>query len=103
MGEVLGLGVTHGPYVLYPEDAMANILKRRLGSAEVPDELKDPASWPEAMQREWADDEGLAAAHGHRMQLVEGFRRVRAKLDDCREFAFSPQRGPVNSTIALLR
>ena len=82
MGEILGLGVTHGPYVLYPEDAMANILKRRLGSPQVPEELKDPASWPMRMQEEWADDEGLAAAHEHRMKLVEGFRRVRAKLDE---------------------
>lgn len=82
MGEVLGLGVTHGPYVLYPEESMANILKRRLGSPQVPDELKDPASWPERMQQEWGDDEGLAAAHDHRMKLVEGFRRARARLDE---------------------
>jgi len=82
MGEILGLGVTHGPYVMYPEDSMANILKRRLESPNVPDELKDPASWPKAMQEEWGDDEGLAAAHVHRMKLVEGFRKTRAKLDD---------------------
>ncbi|MEE8517825.1 MAG: extradiol ring-cleavage dioxygenase [Dehalococcoidia bacterium] len=82
MGEVLGLGVTHGPFVMYPAENMANILKRRLESPNVPDELKDPASWPEAMQKEWGDDEGLAAAHVHRETLIEGFRRTRARLDD---------------------
>ena len=82
MGEVLGLGVTHGPFVLYPEESMANILKRRLTSPDVPEELKDISSWPEGMQKEWGDDEGLTAAHEHRMQLVEGFRRARAALDE---------------------
>jgi hypothetical protein len=85
MGEILGLGVTHGPYVLYPEDSMANILKRRIQARDLTEDYKDPANWPEAMRKEWGDDEGLAAAHTHRMQLVEGFRKARAALD-----AFKP-------------
>ena len=85
MGEVLGLGVTHGPYVLYPEENMANILKRRLQSGDLTEDYKDPANWPQAMQEEWGTDEGLSSAHSHRLRLVEGFRKARATLD-----AFNP-------------
>ncbi|MBM3940586.1 MAG: extradiol ring-cleavage dioxygenase [SAR202 cluster bacterium] len=82
MGEVLGLGVTHGPYVLYPEAGMAGILRRILMSPKTPAHLKEPSAWPEPMRREWGEDQGLSAAHEHRMRLVEGFRRARKALDD---------------------
>jgi hypothetical protein len=81
MGEILGLGVSHGPFVLYTEDSFNGLLKRGLAREGTPPELRDPRNWPEPMQREWADDEGLAAAYRHRAQLVDGFRRVRKVLD----------------------
>lgn len=81
MGEILGLGVSHGPFVLYNEESFTGLIWRRLASQSTPAELHDPQNWPEPMRREWGDDEGLAAAYRHRAQLVEGFRRVRAILD----------------------
>ena len=81
MGEILGLGVTHGPYVLYPEASMANFLRRNLASPKTPPELRDPRNWPAGMQAEWGDDEGLKSAYTHRQQLVDGFRRTREVLD----------------------
>src|ERR1700730_11720965 len=83
MGEILGIGVTHYPGLIQPDQQMAGLLDRTLNSDQVPEELKDPARWPEPMRREWADP--LAAAGEHRRRLVGGFRKVREALD-----AFAP-------------
>src|SRR2546430_7542450 len=83
MGDILGIGVTHYPGLIQPDRQMAGLLDRTLKSAQVPEELKDPARWPEPMRKEWADP--LAAAKEHRKRLVGGFRKVREALD-----AFDP-------------
>ena len=81
MGEVLGLGVTHGPFVIFPPEELPIIWPRSLKKAGVPEDLQDPANWPDALRAEWGDDEGLGAAIRHHTSLVEGFRQVRAALD----------------------
>src|SRR5439155_590452 len=78
-----GIGVTHYPGLIQPDEQMAGLLDRTLNSDQVPEELKDPARWPEPMRREWADP--LASAQEHRKRLVGGFRKVREALD-----AFDP-------------
>src|SRR5580704_17985933 len=83
MGEILGIGVTHYPGLIQPDQQMAGLLDRTLNSDQVPEALKDPARWPEPMRREWADP--LAAAKEHRKRLVGGFRKCREALD-----AFDP-------------
>ena len=83
MGEILGIGVTHYPGLIQPDEAMAGLLNRTLNSEQVPEALKDPARWPEPMRKEWADP--LAAAKEHRRRLVNGFREARKALD-----AFDP-------------
>lgn len=85
MGEILGIGCTHGPSLQFRDDEMANVLRRILKSEQTPSELKDPRNWPAEMREEWGDDEGLAAAARHRATLVEGFRTARAAID-----AFKP-------------
>ncbi len=85
MGEILGLGTTHGPHLGYLDKDIANILKRYMTSPKTPEHLKDPRNWPELMQKEWGDDDGLKAAHEHRMHLLDGFRKARKALD-----AFNP-------------
>lgn len=82
MGELLGLGLTHYPGLMVPDEAMGSLVLRTIASGKVPPALRDPAAWPEPMRREWAGDEGAAAAGEHRRRLVEGFRRVRKALDD---------------------
>src|SRR5262249_26932580 len=42
----------------------------------------DPANWPSAMQQEWAEHQAGRAAAAHRQRAVEGFRAVRAALDE---------------------
>jgi hypothetical protein len=85
MGEILGLGFTHGPFVLYPEETFSQFLRRNLAHERTPPELRDPANWPGPMQDEWSNDEGLTAAKEHRARLVAGFRKTRQLLD-----AFNP-------------
>jgi hypothetical protein len=82
MAEILGIGVTHYPGLIVPDEGMSQLLSRTLESGRVPAALRDPAAWPEPMRREWADDRGLRAAGEHRRRLVDGFRRVRKALDD---------------------
>jgi hypothetical protein len=83
MGDILGIGVTHYPGLIQPDRQMAGLLDRTLKSEQVPEELKDPARWPEPMRKEWADP--VAAAAEHRKRLVAGFRKCREALD-----AFNP-------------
>ena len=69
MAEILGLGLTHGPFVLYPEETFSQFLRRNLKKDDLPAELRDPANWPGPMQDEWSNDEGLTAAKEHRARL----------------------------------
>jgi hypothetical protein len=85
MGDILGLGVTHFPGLMVPDDKMSTVLLRTLASDRFPAELRDPARWPEPMRREWGSDRGATAAVEHRRRLVEAFRAVRKELD-----AFAP-------------
>jgi len=82
MAEVLPLGVTHFPLLIGLDDAMAKILEFYLCDPSIPDDAKDPASWPEVMRREWGTDRGTAAAAVHRTALVEGFREIRRRIDE---------------------
>jgi hypothetical protein len=82
MGEILGLGVTHGPMLAHLDKDQGNMLKRRLASPQLPDHLRDPANWPEPMRLEWGNDDGEASAHEQRMRLLEDFRKCRRALDD---------------------
>src|SRR5260370_15585255 len=78
MGDILGIGVTHYPGLIQPDQAMAGLLDRTLNSDQVPHAMKDPARWPEPMRKEWADP--LAAAKEHRALLVHRFPNCRQAL-----------------------
>jgi hypothetical protein len=81
MGEVLGIGLTHYPGLRYPDAQMVNILRQLMERPEATPEMRDVRNWPPAMQREWGNDEGLAAATAHRQRLLDGFRKIRAEID----------------------
>jgi hypothetical protein len=51
----------------------------------VPERMKNPANWPEAMRVEYGEDEGVAAAAAHRERLVKSFRVVNDEIQ-----AFNP-------------
>jgi hypothetical protein len=85
MGEILGVGVTHYPGLMLPDKYMSQTLTRALNSERIPEEMKNPARWPEALQQELAANENGGAAAEHRRRLVGGFRKAREALD-----AFAP-------------
>jgi hypothetical protein len=51
----------------------------------IPAHLKNPANWPEPMQAEWGDDEGITAHKAHRARVFKAFRKIREEID-----AFQP-------------
>ncbi|MCH8281358.1 MAG: hypothetical protein IIC96_11830 [Chloroflexi bacterium] len=80
MGEILGVGITHYPPLLYQPETYANLVRRVAKSPLVPDEMKNPENWPEAMQEQYSNEKVLAAEHQERM--IEAFRQVRRAIDD---------------------
>ena len=80
MGEILGVGITHYPPLLYQPESYANLLRRVAQSPLVPPEMKNPENWPEAMQEQYSNEKVLAAEHQERM--IEAFRQVRRAIDD---------------------
>ena len=86
MAELLGLGLTHSPSLIRPDEDGESSLKRTLRTNDlVPDEMKNPSNWPEPMRIEYGEDEGYASAVRLRERMVAGFRQLRKELD-----AFNP-------------
>src|SRR5437773_7821110 len=82
MAEILGLGMTHYPPLAGRDENMMGILKGTLRDPAIPAELKDPANWPKLMQEEYGNDQGKAAAAGHRETLISGLEKIRGALDE---------------------
>jgi hypothetical protein len=85
MGEVLGLGCTHYPGLLLPDERMPGGFHHLLTAPNVPASAKDRANWPDALLAELGNDAGVSAARRYSARLADGFRAVRASLD-----AFDP-------------
>ena len=85
MAELLGIGATHYPPGLVPDEYKPWPLTRMLQTDRIPPEMKNPANWPPEMQAEWGDDEGITAHKAHRARIFAAFRQIRAELD-----AFNP-------------
>ena len=86
MGEILGIGATHYPPGLVPDEYKPWPLARMLHSdPRIPAHMKDPANWPEPMRLEFGDDEGIAAHKAHRARVFSAFRTIREEID-----AFKP-------------
>lgn len=81
MAEILALGISHYPPLTGPDERMAFILKRMLQNPALPLELRESSGWPEAMRKEWGDDEGVTSAASHRRELVRWLDKTRAALD----------------------
>ena len=82
MGEILGVGLTHYPGLIAPDEDKMYPLTRLLKSDKISEELKNPLTWPEAMRIEYGEDDGVSSARKHRERLVQGFREQRAALDE---------------------
>jgi len=86
MGEILGVGATHYPPGLVPDEYKPWPLARMLQhDKRIPAEMKDPANWPEEMRKEWGDDEGITSHKAHRERVLKAFQKIRDEID-----AFNP-------------
>jgi hypothetical protein len=81
MGEILGLGITHQP-ALVARDVKPQSLPLILQDPGLPEPLRTPDGWPEAMRREWGDDEGRSFARRHRDAIMAEIRKARQALDE---------------------
>ena len=82
MAEILGIGATHYPPGLVPDEYKPWPLVRMLETDDrIPTHLKDPANWPEPMRLEWGDDEGITSHKKHRAQVFKAFKRIREEID----------------------
>jgi hypothetical protein len=86
MGEIMGMGSTHWPAMIQPDEAKPWPFLRTLArDPRVPETLKDPNNWPEGVRKEYGEDEGVSAHRVHRRRLVDAFRKLRAEIE-----AFNP-------------
>ena len=78
MAEILGIGATHYPPGLVPDEFRAWPLARMLNTdPRIPEHMRDPANWPEPMRVEWGDDGGIASHKVHRERVFSAFRKIR--------------------------
>ena len=83
MGEILGVGTTHYPPLISPDEDRSFPLTRTLrNNTNVPEAMKIPTNWPEAMRVEYGEDEGFKSAQKHRERLLKGFREIRTAIED---------------------
>ena len=85
MGEILGLGCTHYPGLLLPDERLPGGFHHLLTAPNVPARQKDRGNWPDALLTELGNDAGVSAARRYAARLADGFRAVRNALD-----AFDP-------------
>ena len=96
MGEILGIGTTHYPPGLVPEEYKPWPLARMLHTdPRIPPHLRNPASCPEPMRAEWGHDEGVSAFKAHRERVFSAFRTLRDEIT-----AFRPTK-PGEAVIAF--
>src|SRR5207244_4761566 len=81
MGDILGIGTTHYPPGLVPDEYKPWPLARMLHTdPRIPAHLKDPANSPEPMRAEWGNDEGITAFKAHRGRVFSAFRTLRVEV-----------------------
>ncbi len=83
MGEILGVGLTHYPPLRGTPAQFTDTLRSALRSPVVPEAMKHPENWPDAMRAEWENQGTLALQHQQRLKAA--FYQVRAAID-----AFKP-------------
>lgn len=82
MGEILGLGCTHYPSLLRPDERMPETFQYILSAPNIPAWYKDRANWPAELRAELGNDGGVASARRYAERMRQDFAAVRKSLDD---------------------
>ncbi|MDA1216317.1 MAG: hypothetical protein O2812_05535 [Chloroflexi bacterium] len=83
MGEILGLTVSHFPFLRFKPYIMPGVLRGLMsrGWADTP-ELRDPANWPAEMREEWGPDGGDVAGKEAQLKQIEQYHKLESALAD---------------------
>ncbi|HEX3537754.1 MAG TPA: hypothetical protein VHU15_13415 [Stellaceae bacterium] len=82
MGEILGIGCTHRPVMLRQDEHWTSMIKASLADPDMPEEMKNPASWPAKLRKELGNDWGAATASRYRELYRQHFAEARRALDE---------------------
>jgi Catalytic LigB subunit of aromatic ring-opening dioxygenase len=82
MAEIIGLGCTHYPGLLQPDDQLPGGFHHLLTAPNVPAQYKDRANWPSELLAELGNDAGVSSARRYGARMADDFRAVRKALDD---------------------
>jgi len=85
MGEILGVGCTHRPLMLRPNEDWTFMMRAALDDPAMPEAMKNPASWPAPLREELGNDWGASAAARGREVYRAHFAEARRTID-----AFNP-------------
>ena len=72
MAEILGIGCTHRPVMLRRNEDWTGMMKASLADPDMPESMKNPASWPEQLRAELGNDWGAATAARYREIKTRG-------------------------------
>ena len=82
MAEILGLGATHRPLMMVPDENWTRFIKIALDDPDMPEEWKDRSKWPKPMLDELGNDFGVTAAARNRAALKRNFADARKAIDE---------------------
>src|SRR6202163_86660 len=82
MAEILGIGCTHRPVMLRRNEDWTGMMKASLDDPDMPEAMKNPASWPEQLREELGNDWGASTASRYREIYRRHFAEARQALDE---------------------
>src|SRR5204863_2627428 len=81
MGEILGVGCTHRPLMLRPNEDWTFMMRAALDDPAMPEAMKNPARWPAPLREELGNDWGAGAAARGREVYRAHFAEARRRID----------------------
>src|SRR5207302_3764735 len=82
MSEILGVGCTHRPLMLRPNEDWTFMMRAALDDPAMPEEMKNPAAWPAPLREELGNDWGASAAARGREVYRAHFAEARRVIDE---------------------
>src|SRR5829696_5755860 len=82
MGEILGVGCTHRPLMLRPNEDWTFMFRAALDDPDMPETMKNPANWPAPVREELGNDWGASAAARGREVYRAHFAEARRVIDE---------------------
>src|SRR3954453_16010184 len=82
MAEILGVGCTHRPLMLRPNEDWTFMMRAALDDPSMPDDMKNPAAWPAPLRQELGNDWGASSAARAREIYRAHFAEARRVIDE---------------------